>query len=192
MRPIVLASTSRYRRALMERLQLDFALAAPDCDETPAAGEPARDLVVRLAESKARSVGPAHPEALIVGSDQVAVLDGRILGKPGSHERAREQLGACSGRSVVFHTGLCLFDPASGDAITECIDYGVNFRSLGPAEIERYLQQERPYDCAGAIRSEGYAVTLFESMEGTDPTALIGLPLIRLAALLRGAGLALP
>lgn len=192
MRPIVLASTSRYRRALMERLQLDFTVAAPDCDETRAAGESARDLVVRLAESKARSVGPAHPDALIVGSDQVAVLDGRVLGKPGSHERALEQLRACSGRSVVFHTGLCLFDPVRDDAVSECIDYGVDFRSLGAAEIERYLRHERPYDCAGAIRSEGYAVTLFESMQGADPTALIGLPLIRLAALLRGAGLALP
>lgn len=192
MRPVVLASTSPYRRSLLQRLQLDFRVAAPDCDESPRAGEAAPDLVRRLAEAKARSVAGAHADALIIGSDQVAVLDERVLTKPGTHARACEQLAACSGRTVVFHTGLCLFDADSGRASTECVDYRVRFRTLAAAEIERYLLLERPYDCAGSIRAEGYASVLFESMEGTDPSALIGLPLIRLAALLRAAGIALP
>lgn len=192
MRPIVLASTSPYRRTLLERLRLDFETAAPDCDETRDPGETAGALVGRLAEDKARSVGERHPQALIIGSDQVAALDERILTKPGTHARAVEQLTACSGRSVIFHTGLCLFDAAANRAHTERIDYMVHYRDLNADEIERYLQREQPYDCAGSIRSEGYAVTLFESMEGPDPTALIGLPLIRLAALLREAGVELP
>lgn len=192
MHPIVLASTSPYRRTLLERLQLDFDTATPRCDETPRPGEAASVLVGRLAEDKARSVGERHPRALIIGSDQVAALDERILAKPGTHERAVEQLTACSGRSVTFHTGLCLFDAAANRAHTEHIDYTVRFRDLHADEIERYLQRERPYDCAGSIRSEGYAVTLFEAMEGPDPSALIGLPLIRLCALLREAGVELP
>lgn len=192
MRPIVLASTSPYRRVLLERLHLDFSVASPDCDETPGADEAAADLVVRLAEAKARGIGPQAREALVIGSDQVAALDRHVLTKPGTHERAVEQLEACSGRTVVFHTGLCLLDTATGTAITERIDYRVQFRTLGAAEIERYLRLEQPYDCAGSIRSEGYAVTLFESMQGEDPSALIGLPLIRLSAMLRAAGVALP
>lgn len=192
MRPIVLASTSPYRRALLERLRLDFDTVAPDCDETRHEGETAEALVGRLAEDKARSVGGLHPRALIIGSDQVAALDERILTKPGTHEHAVEQLTACSGRAVIFHTGLCLYDAAAGRAHTERIDYTVRFRVLTDDEIERYLRREQPYDCAGSIRSEGYAVTLFESMEGPDPTALIGLPLIRLATLLRDAGVELP
>lgn len=192
MRPIVLASTSPYRRQLMERLQVRFEVASPDCDETRRESESAGDLVVRLAEAKARSVAGQYPGALVIGSDQVAALDDRVLAKPGSHERAVEQLRACSGRTVVFHTGLCLVDAESGAARVECIDYAVRFRALDDAEIGRYLRLEQPYDCAGSIRSEGYAVTLFESMEGPDPSALIGLPLIRLSALLREAGIELP
>lgn len=192
MRPVLLASTSPYRRTLLERLRIPFDVAAPDCDETRLAGEPAADLVVRLAETKARSVATSHPGTLVIGSDQVAALDDRILTKPGTHERAIEQLRACSARSVVFHTGLCLFDSDSGTAQVERIDYSVQFRSLGDEEIDRYLQREQPYDCAGSIRSEGFAVTLFESMEGPDPAALIGLPLIRLSALLRDFGVQLP
>lgn len=192
MRPIVLASTSPYRRQLMERLQVRFEVASPDCDETRRQGESAGDLVVRLAEAKARSVAGQYPGALVIGSDQVAALDDRVLAKPGSHEHAVEQLRACSGRTVVFHTGLCLVDAESGAARVECIDYAVRFRTLDDAEIGRYLRLEQPYDCAGSIRSEGYAVTLFESMEGPDPSALIGLPLIRLSALLREAGIELP
>lgn len=192
MRPIVLASTSPYRRALLERLQLPFDISAPRCDEARRAGETAGALVVRLAEAKARSVGPARPGALVIGSDQVAALDQRILTKPGTHARAMEQLSACSGREVIFHTGLCLYDRDADRARAERIDYKVRFRPLERAEIERYLEREQPYDCAGSIRSEGYAVTLFESMSGPDPTALVGLPLIRLAALLRAAGIELP
>lgn len=192
MRPIVLASTSPYRRTLLTRLRLEFDTIAPDCDEARQAGETAPALVLRLAEDKARSVGARHPRALIIGSDQVAALDERILAKPGTHEHAVEQLSACSGRAVVFYTGLCLYDAAANRAHTECVDYTVRFRSLTADEIEHYLRREQPYDCAGSIRSEGYAVTLFESMEGPDPTALIGLPLIRLAALLREAGIELP
>jgi len=192
MRSIVLASTSPYRRALMERLQHGFEVASPDCDETRRPGETATELVVRLAEAKSRSVAVEWADALVIGSDQVATLDDEVLTKPGSHERAAAQLRACSGRTVTFHTGLCLLDSRSGDAISERVDYRVRFRALNDDEIERYLRREQPYDCAGSIRSEGYAVTLFESMEGTDPSALVGLPLIRLCALLRDAGVTLP
>jgi septum formation protein len=177
---IVLASTSRYRRQLMERLQVPFEVVSPNCDEERREGESAADLVVRLAEAKARSVAGQHPGALVIGSDQVAALADRVLVKPGSHERAVEQLRACSGRTVVFHTGLCLVDAESGAARIECIDCAVRFRALDEVEIERYLRRDQPYDCAGSIRSEGYAVTLFESMEAPDPTALVGLPLILL------------
>lgn len=191
-RPLVLASTSPYRRELMQRLRLAFDTVAPDCDERARAGESAGALVERLAEAKARSVVPLHPEALIVGSDQVAALDGRILTKPGTPERAAEQLAACSGRRVVFHTGLAVVDARAGTAAVERVEYRVDFRVLGRDAIERYLAADAPYDCAGGIRAEGYAVTLFEAMDGADPSALVGLPLIRLAALLRDHGLALP
>lgn len=191
-RPLVLASTSPYRRRLMERLRLAFDAVAPDCDERARPGESAGALVERLAEAKARSVAPLHPDALVVGSDQVAALGGRILTKPGTAARAMEQLSACSGRRVVFHTGLALVDARAGTAAVEHVDYSVDFRALDRATIERYLATEAPYDCAGSIRAEGYAVTLFDGMAGPDPTALIGLPLIRLAALLREHGIALP
>lgn len=190
-RSLILASTSPYRRQLLERLRLPFETATPDCDETPRAGEDADTLVRRLAEAKARSVAATAGDALVIGSDQVAVLDDRILTKPGTHARALEQLEACSGRDVRFHTGLSLVDTRGG-ARTECVDYSITFRRLQRAEIERYLAAESPYDCAGSIRSEGYAIALFERMEGSDPNALIGLPLIRLAALLREAGLDVP
>lgn len=191
-RRLVLASTSPYRRALLQRLRLAFEVDAPDCDERARAGEPAPALVERLAEAKARSVAARHPDALIVGSDQVAALGDRILTKPGTAARAAEQLAACSGRRVVFHTGLALLDARAGTAVVEHVDHGVAFRELDGATIERYLAAEAAYDCAGSIRAEGYAVTLFERMDGADPTALVGLPLIRLAALLRAHGLALP
>ena len=192
MRPIVLASTSPYRRDLLQRLGLPFTTGAPRCDESPRPHETAEELVVRLAEAKARSLESLPPDSLVIGSDQVAALDGRILTKPGNHARATEQLRACSAREVVFHTGVCLYDSATQRARSERVDYTVNFRPLTDAEIERYLLREQPYDCAGSIRSEGYAVTLFESMAGPDPSALIGLPLIRLGALLRAAGIELP
>lgn len=189
---LILASTSPYRREQLERLRLPFTTAAPDCDETPLADETPRALVQRLAEAKARSVAQHAGDAIVIGSDQVAALGERILTKPGDHANAVEQLSACSGRTVIFHTGLCLIDGPNGTATIECIDYRVDFRVLDSDEIERYLAAEQPYDCAGSIRSEGYAVTLFERMEGDDPSALIGLPLIRLAALLRTAGCTLP
>lgn len=192
---LILASTSPYRRQLLEKLRLPFDAVAPDADETPAADEAPGALVERLAAAKARSVAvDLDAPALVIGSDQVATLDGAILTKPGDHARARAQLEACSGRSVEFHTGLALADArgASPSVRVERVVCRVAFRALDADEIERYLRAEAPYDCAGSIRSEGYAVTLFEAMEGPDPTALIGLPLIRLAALLRDAGVELP
>jgi len=189
---LYLASTSPYRRQLLGKLQLAFETAAPECDETPRPGESAGALVERLARTKAGSIAARLDTGLVVGSDQVADLDGRILEKPGAHERAREQLRACSGRTVVFRTGLALVDAASGSVHVEHVDYAVVFRPLADEEIERYLAIEAPYDCAGSIRSEGYAVCLFERMVGDDPNALIGLPLIRLAALLREHGVPLP
>lgn len=191
-RRVVLASTSPYRRALLERLRLPFTTAAPDCDEQPLAGESPAALVTRLARAKAASVAASAGDAIVIGSDQVAALGSSVLTKPGGPERAREQLAACSGRRVIFHTGLAVVDGASGGAWSERVDYAVDFRALAADEIERYIAAEQPYDCAGSIRSEGYAVTLFEAMHGDDPTALVGLPLIRLRARLAECGLALP
>jgi len=192
---IVLASTSPYRRQLMDKLRLPFETAAPDCDETPGADESPARLVERLARSKAESIAETLDDAaLVIGSDQVAGLGDRILAKPEEHERAVEQLQACSGQRVGFYTGLAVTDTRMQGAgvHTEHTVYWVTFRTLERDEIERYLTTEAPYDCAGSIRSEGYAITLFESMEGPDPNALVGLPLIRLAALLRNAGITLP
>ncbi len=192
---IVLASTSPYRRHLLEKLRLPFDVVAPDCDETPGPDESPAELVERLARAKAASVADADDEpALVIGSDQVAALGERILEKPEQHDRAVEQLQACSGERVGFYTGLALIDTRAPGAAAhvEHTVYWVAFRRLDADEIERYLATEAPYDCAGSIRSEGYAITLFQAMEGDDPNALVGLPLIRLAALLRNAGIALP
>lgn len=192
---IVLASTSPYRRQLMEKLRLPFDTAAPDCDETRGPDESPAALVERLAHAKAASISDTLEDpALVIGSDQVAALGDRILEKPEEHDRAVEQLQACSGQRVGFYTGLALIDTRAHGATShvEHAVYWVTFRTLDQDEIERYLATEAPYDCAGSIRSEGYAVTLFESMQGTDPNALVGLPLIRLAALLRDAGIPLP
>jgi len=190
--PLILASTSAYRRALLERLGVPFETLAPGVDETPAPGEAPSALARRLSLEKARAVALRRPEALVIGSDQTATMDGiGVIGKPGGHERAAAQLRASSGRSLLFHTGLCLWRPDQPPRV-ECIDTTVRFRTLSDDEIERYLLAERPYDCAGAAKSEGLGVTLLEAQEGPDPSALIGLPLIRLAALLRGAGLRLP
>lgn len=187
-RPLVLASTSPYRRELLARLCLPFDIAAPEVDETPLPGETAEALVLRLSEAKARAVAGRFPGALIIGSDQAAACNGAIVGKPGNHERAVAQLAAASGRRVSFLTGLCLLDSTSGAARTGLVPYHVHFRRLGAAEIEAYLRAEQPYHCAGSFKSEGLGVTLFERMEGDDPTALIGLPLILLARWLREAG----
>ncbi len=189
---LVLASTSPYRRELLERLGLAFSTAAPQVDETPRAGESPRDLVMRLAAAKARAVAAHYSDALIIGSDQVALLKNKILGKPGDHAGAVEQLSAASGQRVEFLTGLCLLHAASGRAQADVIPYAVHFRPLTPAQIERYLNREQPFQCAGSFKSEGLGITLFERLEGDDPSALIGLPLIRLVSMLRIEGLELP
>ena len=189
MRRIVLASTSPFRKELLARLGLPFATASPHVDETRQPGEAPGDMVRRLAEAKARAVAARHPEALIIGSDQCAVRDHEVLGKPGNHERAVEQLAAASGKVVVFHTGLCLLDAASGREQTDDIRCAVHFRDLSRAEIEAYVEREQPYGCAGSFKSEGLGIALFERLEGDDPTALIGLPLIRLCAMLSAAGI---
>jgi MAF protein len=185
---LVLASTSPFRRELLGRLGLPFATASPNVDETAVPGESAEALVLRLAEAKARAVGTDHPDALIIGSDQVASLGGAILGKPGHRERAVEQLARASGHSVVFYTGLCLFDAATGHAQTHCEVFKVQFRTLTSAQIDAYVDRERPFGCAGSFQSEGLGIALFERLEGADPNALIGLPLIRLVDMLAAAG----
>jgi septum formation protein len=191
-RTLVLASTSTYRRSLLERLQLDFETARPGVEETRLPDEAPETMVARLATAKAADVAGHYPDALIIGSDQCAAVGERILGKPGGHEQAREQLGTLSGQRVVFHTGLCLIDSASGRRWRGVVPYTVHFRELETAEIERYLRLEQPYDCSGSFKSEGLGVVLFRRMEGDDPTALIGLPLILLCSWLREAGLVLP
>ncbi|BCU06810.1 Maf family protein [Allochromatium tepidum] len=187
--PLILASTSPYRRALLERLGLPFSTAAPDVDEHRHPSESPADLVRRLAEAKARAVALNHPDALIIGSDQVACLDDAILGKPGDHQTAITQLERASGRCVLFQTGLCVLDARSGQVQTLVEPFRVHFRVLSRARIEGYLERERPYDCAGSFKSEGLGIALFERLEGDDPAALIGLPLIRLIPLLEAAGL---
>ncbi|HEY0503932.1 MAG TPA: Maf family nucleotide pyrophosphatase [Lysobacter sp.] len=188
---LILASTSVYRRELLERLRLPFQTARPETDETPHPGEAPDALARRLARAKAVDVAARHPGAWVIGSDQVAELDGRPLGKPGGHEAAVEQLQAMSGRPVHFHTGLCL--ARAGDEAFEALDLTtVRFRVLAADEIERYLAAEQPYDCAGSFKSEGLGIGLFEAIENRDPTALIGLPLIATARLLREAGFRLP
>lgn len=186
--PLILASTSPYRRELLERLGLPFTTVAPAVDEHRLPDEPAAQLVQRLAEAKARAVAVSHPDALIIGSDQVACLDDAILGKPGNRANALAQLERASGRSVLFQTGLCLLDARTGQAQTLVEPFRVHFRPLSRAQIVGYLDRERPYDCAGSFKSEGLGIALFARLEGADPTALIGLPLIRLIALLEAAG----
>jgi len=187
-RRLVLASTSRYRRMLLERLGLGFEAVAPNADETPLAGETPAATAFRLAATKARSIAKAYPDALIIGSDQVADCQGQPIGKPGNHENAVAQLHALSGQTVVFHTGLALLDAATGSCQAALIDVRSTFRHLTSAEIEGYLRREQPYDCAGSVRSEALGIALFERIESDDPTALIGLPLIQLARMLRAAG----
>lgn len=188
--PIVLASTSPYRRDLLARLRLSFEVRAPAMNEAALPGEAARETALRLAQAKARAVAPDCPAALIIGCDQVAVLDGVSLGKPGDHANAIAQLRAMRGRSVLFHTALALFNARTGALQTAEVPTTVRFRQYGDAEIERYLEAERPYDCAGSARIEGLGIVLVESVESTDPTALIGLPLMQLAAMLRNEGVA--
>jgi septum formation protein len=188
---IVLASTSLYRRALLERLRLPFEVVAPDTDETAQPGEAARDTAMRLAQAKARAVAPIYPDALVIGSDQVAELDGARLGKPGSHGNAVAQLLAMRGKSVRFHTALALLNTASGALQTAEVPTTVHFRHYTEREIERYLELEQPYDCAGSAKIEGLGIVLVERVTGDDPSALIGLPLVQLAAMLRKEGVAI-
>ena len=191
-RTLVLASTSPFRRELLQRLGLAFVTLSPDVDETRRDGESAESLVRRLAEAKARAAQKQYPDALIIGSDQVAVCESDVLGKPGSHEHARRQLARLAGHRVSFLTGLCLFDAAAGKARVDLVPYHVVFRPLTEQQIERYLLAEQPYNCAGSFKSEGLGISLFQSMEGEDPNALIGLPLIRLVSWLNEAGVAVP
>ncbi|HRD48983.1 MAG: septum formation inhibitor Maf [Candidatus Competibacter sp.] len=187
-RRLVLASTSPFRRELLARLGLPFAVQAPDTDESRLPGEDAPTLVARLAQRKAQAVVRHDPMALIIGSDQVAVLDDEIIGKPGHHERAVAQLQRASGRTVIFYTGLCLLDRASGQQQIAVEPFRVLFRQLTPEMIENYLRREQPYHCAGSFKSEGLGIALFERLEGDDPSSLIGLPLIQLTRMLEAAG----
>ncbi|MEW6646927.1 MAG: Maf family protein [Pseudomonadota bacterium] len=185
---LVLASTSPYRRELLGRLGLAFDTAAPNTDETRLPGETPKQLVRRLAEAKARAVAKEFPQALIIGSDQVAVLGDRILGKPGDHATAVQQLTAACGRRVTFLTGLCLYNSGSDHCQVDVVPYTVEFRALNAVQIENYLKREQPYNCAGSFKSEGLGISLFRRMEGEDPNALIGLPLIRLIDMLTAEG----
>lgn len=185
---LILASTSPYRRELLGRLGLPFEVANPQTDETPMPNETPEALSLRLAEAKARAVAEHHPEALIIGSDQVATVDGRIYGKPGNHERAVTQLHELSGKTVNFFTGLCLFNARTGEADLRGVPTLVTFRHLTEGEIENYLRREPAYNCAGSAKSEGLGIALLSSMRGDDPNALVGLPLIALCDMLRQQG----
>jgi septum formation protein len=188
-RRLILASTSPYRRELLARLGLAFETVAPGLDETALPGESPGALARRLAVAKARTVATRHPQAVVIGSDQVADLDGQAIGKPGHHEAAVAQLRRMSGRSVVFHTALAVVCEATGLAVEELARVEVVFRQLHADEIEHYLRTEQPYDCAGSAKSEGLGIALLDRIDNDDPTALIGLPLIRTARMLRAAGL---
>ncbi|HET9123007.1 MAG TPA: nucleoside triphosphate pyrophosphatase [Acidiferrobacteraceae bacterium] len=185
---LILASTSRYRRELLTRLQIPFETLAPNVDEQPFPGEAAEALVARLASAKAQNVAARRPDALVIGSDQVAVYDGRIVGKPGDREQACAQLARISGKTAILYTGLALVHQRSGREHCEVVPFRVVFRTLTSAQISAYLDREPAYDCAGSVRSEGLGIALFERFEGEDPTALMGLPLMRLVSLLEYFG----
>jgi MAF protein len=188
-KPLLLASSSPYRKLLLERLGLPFSCANPDIDETPVQGESGEALAIRLAETKARALANRFPGHWIIGSDQVACLpDGSLLSKPGNHDRARRQLRQSSGQRVLFLTGLALLDSDSGKLVSLCEPYNVEFRTLTAEEIEAYLMREQPYDCAGSFKMEGLGITLFDALEGRDPNSLVGLPLIALNDMLRRWG----
>ena len=191
-RTLVLGSTSRYRRELLQRLGLPFAVAAPDVDETPMQGEAPRALALRLALAKAHAVAAQHPDAVVIGSDQVADLRGQPLGKPGTHERASAQLQRMSGETVIFQTAVAVVCAATGFEQVDLAPVEVRFRTLTGDEIERYLHAEQPYDCAGSAKSEGLGISLLDAILSDDPTALVGLPLIRTCRMLCAAGLTLP
>ncbi|HCQ0107371.1 Maf family protein [Citrobacter braakii] len=182
---LILASTSPWRRALLEKLAIPFECSAPEVDETPLPGEAPRHLVLRLAQKKAQSLAHRYPSHLIIGSDQICVLDGEITGKPLTEENARQQLLKARGNIVTFYTGLALYNSATGHLQTEVEPFDVHFRHLSETEIEDYVRKERPLHCAGSFKSEGLGIALFERLEGRDPNTLIGLPLIALCQMLR-------
>lgn len=186
---LILASTSRYRRELLERLRLPFEVVSPGIDEDPRPGEAPAALALRLALAKAEAVADRHPGAVVIGSDQVADLDGQGIGKPLTHERARQQLRTMSGRGITFQTAVAVVRRDAGYAKALLAPVCVHFRELDDAQIEHYLQTEQPYDCAGSAKSEALGIALLSSIESDDPTALVGLPLIRTCTLLREAGL---
>ena len=189
---LILASSSPYRRDLLARLRLPFAVASPQIDETPLAAEAPRETALRLAEQKARAVRLDSGDAIVIGSDQVAVLEGTAIGKPGTHQAALAQLQAMRGRSVVFHTAVCVFEAASGRCQIAEVPTTVVCRDYSDAEAERYLELDRPYDCAGSAKIEALGIALVREVVSRDPTALIGLPLIALVTMLRRAGIAVP
>jgi septum formation protein len=194
-RQLILASTSQYRKELLGRLRLPFQAHAPQTDETPLPGEAPGDLALRLAAAKARAVASrfaAGPGALVIGSDQVAHCDGVVMGKPGNYENAVQQLRAMRGKTTIFDTALCLLDASSGRQQLRLVPTRVTLRMLDDAEIDAYLRAEEPYDCAGSAKSEGLGIALMQSMEGEDPNALIGLPLIALCDMLRTEGVRIP
>jgi len=190
-RALILGSTSVYRRELLSRLRLPFTVEAPQVDETPLASEQPAGIARRLAAAKALAVAQAHPAAVVIGSDQVAELEGEALGKPGNHANALAQLRRMSGRAVIFHTAVTVMCIESGFVAHDLAPVRVRFATLGEADIEAYLRAEQPYDCAGSAKSEGLGIALLESIESDDPTALVGLPLIRTCRMLRAAGIRL-
>lgn len=191
-RLVVLASTSPFRRELLTRLQIPFETVAPDTDEAPLAGEAPATTAQRLAEAKARAVTQRYPNALIIGSDQVAASGGHRFGKPGSRENAIAQLRTMRGKEIVFHTGLCLLNSATNNVQTRCVDTHVGFRNLSDVEIEAYVAKEDALNCAGSAKSEGLGISLLSYLRGDDPNALVGLPLIALCDMLRAEGMHLP
>lgn len=187
---LILASTSPFRKAILEKLNIPFTTYSPDVDETPLENETPEQLVERLAILKAKAVADSLNEGIVIGSDQVAVIDGKILGKPGNHNNAVKQLSQASGKIVTFLTGLCLYNAATKTYQAEVVPFNVVFRELTEQQIENYLRKEQPYNCAGSFKSEGLGITLFEKLEGDDPNTLIGLPLIRLVRMLEHEGVA--
>ena len=185
---LVLGSTSPFRKALLQRLGIDFECDSPDIDETPLKDEPVEEMVVRLAIAKAQAISARHPNSLIIGSDQSAVLNGKKLSKPGNFENAFKQLSRASGQKITFQTGLCLLNTRTGNIQSSCVPYTVVFKELTPTMIESYLHKEEPYNCAGSFKSEALGIALFERFEGNDPNALIGLPLIELVNFLDNEG----
>ena len=189
---LLLASSSPFRRELLGKLKLDFIHQSPDIDETPLEGESPTALVIRLAQQKAAALAEQHPDTLIIGSDQVAVLGDKVLGKPGTRENAIAQLSAASGQRVTFLTGLCLLNTATGRMQSACEPFNVQFRTLKTSQIERYVDLEQPLNCAGSFKSEGLGIVLFKALEGRDPNSLVGLPLITLTEFLAAEGVTLP